>query len=151
MSKRQGPESGFTLVELLGAIAIFSILVALVFQVLHTGINASNKAKEGASLQREANIILSALTTRHETESSYTILLDQNPSASKISIRNETGEITVISQASYFYTIYNDTTHELLPTEAVIEPNNDESLSIRLIVEDAQGQSFEISTIISRM
>ncbi|MBM7570696.1 prepilin-type N-terminal cleavage/methylation domain-containing protein [Aquibacillus albus] len=151
-------QDGITLVELLATLAISSIVITIIFQVLFNGLNYSEKAQRTASIQNEANYIISLLTTQHETSSGYQIKLDQNPQAEMITITNDDGEVFTISNTNYVYSFY-DTSHETeqeMDLLTMINPKDSDQnhyLSIRLVVQDKRDSSirFEIKTIISRM
>ncbi|MCM3663824.1 prepilin-type N-terminal cleavage/methylation domain-containing protein [Mesobacillus subterraneus] len=63
--------NGFTLVELLAALALTGIIIVLVFSVLQTGIKQGESSKKDAFLQQEAQLIANTIRNKHLKESAY--------------------------------------------------------------------------------
>lgn len=72
-------QRGISLVELLAYIALFSIVVIMLWGIFFSGTSYSSKAITKNQLQQEANVILSELTTIHQTKSSYSIVREDLP------------------------------------------------------------------------
>ena len=52
---------GLTLIEVLGALAIMSFLIAIVYGVFMNGLNYSTKTKDTVSIGQETNYLLTLL------------------------------------------------------------------------------------------
>jgi prepilin-type N-terminal cleavage/methylation domain-containing protein len=63
--------NGFTLVELLAALTITSIILILAYSVFHTGIKQGESSKEDAFLQQEAQLIAETIRNKHLKETAY--------------------------------------------------------------------------------
>ncbi|WP_102345390.1 PulJ/GspJ family protein [Bacillus sp. Marseille-P3661] len=144
-------QTGITLIELLAALAILSVLISLTFGVLINGINYSKTAETNVLLQQDANYIFSFLTTQHETQSSYTIQFDQNPNASTITVLNASGDSTVLSSPNHEYSLYTSSSIPL-PNNTIITPSS-QNFFIKLVITDKKKPNlqFELQTTLSRM
>jgi prepilin-type N-terminal cleavage/methylation domain-containing protein len=150
-------EDGVTLVELLAVLAILSFLSVLVFGVFVNGFSYSKKANDTVSLQQEVNLIFTAITKHHESHTSYSIVLDQNPNATsfKLQFTNATGNIstTELSNSKYQYTVYQYSGNTDSLMENTKEINTSDPLSIKIIIQDKEKpeNKYEARTIISRL
>lgn len=63
--------NGFTLVELLAALTITSIIIVLAYSVFHSGIKQGESSKEDAFLQQEAQLIAETIRNKHLKEPDY--------------------------------------------------------------------------------
>lgn len=63
--------NGFTLVELLAALALTGIIIVLVFSVFETGIKQGENSKKDAFLQQEAQQIAKTIRNKHLKEPAY--------------------------------------------------------------------------------
>lgn len=63
--------NGFTLVELLAALALTGIIIVLVFSVFQTGVKQGESSKKDAFLQQEAQLIAKTIRKKHLKEPAY--------------------------------------------------------------------------------
>ena len=72
-------QKGITLVELLAALALVGLIVALAFSVMTQGISASDRNTSNQRIQQEANIIVEKLRREHlmnSHEAGYTSMIE---------------------------------------------------------------------------
>lgn len=69
---------GLTLLELLAAIAISSIVITLVVSVLISSFTSYQKTQVHVDLRQEANLIQTLLTEVHQKNAVYTILYNED-------------------------------------------------------------------------
>lgn len=128
-------EKGITLVELLAALAILGIIVAVIVSVLSTGTKASNKTATKQQLQQEANLIVEVLRSEY---------LESNNHVFDLSIEEEGGEQILLLDSRPISQGY---TYRFSDTE--IDPNFDTKFEMTII--DADGQYYEIDTTFSKL
>src|SRR5690606_24838365 len=126
---------GITLVELLAALAILGIIVAVIVSVLSTGTKASNKTATKQQLQQEANLIVEVLRSEY---------LESNNHVFDLSIEEEGGEQILLLDSRPISQGY---TYRFSDTE--IDPNFDTKFEMTII--DADGQYYEIDTTFSKL
>lgn len=101
---------GFTLLELLVAIAIMSIIGLLAWAVLFQGMTHSVNQKMKTTMQQELNLLLVALTRVHQTSDYYIISFNDNPNGNTITLygfSEENGDIThQYSNNDFTYSLY---------------------------------------------
>lgn len=66
-------QQGVTVIELLGALVIFSIVLTVIFSFFTTGSNAFQKGETDISLQNEANLLLTEITVAFYSENEFTL------------------------------------------------------------------------------
>lgn len=162
MKNKPFKQDGITLIELLITLSLLFIVGTLIFNIFINGINASNKAQANVFIQQEANHLLTKLTSWHESNSHYDIVLNKNPYATTITLipYDSNGVILeakkeVISSSSYEYSISYDLNGDIsactVLNKSIIK--DDKTLPIKLFLRDKKDPqlTFEIRTIISRM
>ncbi|MCA1055243.1 prepilin-type N-terminal cleavage/methylation domain-containing protein [Rossellomorea aquimaris] len=70
-------EKGVTLVEMLAALSILTIIGLVTWNVFFQGLFYSKKAESDISLQQEANIIAMKMTRIHQTSETYKVVSDR--------------------------------------------------------------------------
>jgi prepilin-type N-terminal cleavage/methylation domain-containing protein len=73
MSQYRNNENGITLIEVLAAIAIFSIIMGLLTNVVINSFNYHEKNYDNLKLGQEANLIITKLRNIHQTNKFYTL------------------------------------------------------------------------------
>lgn len=63
--------NGFTLVELLAALTITSVVLILAYAIFHSGIKQGDTSKKEAFLQQEAELIAEAIRNKHLKDPTY--------------------------------------------------------------------------------
>lgn len=143
-------QSGLTLIELLATITITSILSILIYNIFITGLLASLTAENTASLQQEANYLVTFIDDYHKRNESYTITIDENHK--KITFTNiVTFETEVINNSRFLYDIY-DTKNNVNALHTIQIDSANKNFHIQLIVKSEKSpKTYEINTIISRL
>ncbi|CEG28038.1 PulJ/GspJ family protein [Bacillus sp. B-jedd] len=143
-------QKGITLIEVLGTLAILTIVSGLVYGVLIGTTNNYNRLSAKADLSREANLILATIKNYHEkTEKTA-----GNPRAEY--------EIDYLS-GQYFIGAKNAATNQLYSKNFMVEVIKDgvlvdskikipstEPLKLKVIVKNSKGQFYETDTIIKK-
>ncbi|OIJ10284.1 hypothetical protein BKP35_14395 [Anaerobacillus arseniciselenatis] len=161
-------DKGMTLVELLLAMAIFSIVITVIWAVLFQGLNYSDRLKNTSFMQQEANLFITSLTRIHQTApENYTIIIDNNPNGTKITIESP-GMVSTFSNTKYFYSLYTSGGLELQEVDneddyifsylsdekhyIEVFPNRID-LPIKIVITDRENinSQVEVETIISKI
>lgn len=128
-------EKGITLVELLAALAIIGIIVAVIVNVLFTGTTASTKTATKQQLQQEANLIVEVIRSEYLKSDNHTFdikVIEEN-GVSKLFIDEE-----VVSQGyTYIY------------TPLYIDPKFD--TKFHMTIKDISGQFYIVDTTFSKI
>lgn len=159
-------EKGMTLLEVLLAFAVFSIVITVIWAVLFQGLNYSDRLKNNSFMQQEANLFMTALTRIHQTApEKYTIIFDDNPNATTVTIESPE-MVSTFSNEEFVYSLY---TMDGLPLQTYEDEDgyilfNDEEkfieiypnridLPIKIVIKDRMNSnsSVEIETIISKI
>ncbi|MCR2820555.1 PulJ/GspJ family protein [Lederbergia panacisoli] len=126
---------GLTLVEVLLAGAIASIVFALLFGILHFATNSMKMTKVESELQQEVNLILHTLTVIHEKNSQF-------------SFKTEDGSLTIITNEREF-SFSKNYDYELLVSKI---NNNPKNIKVKLTIKDREyGKEISVSTILSKL
>ncbi|MBE3569591.1 MAG: prepilin-type N-terminal cleavage/methylation domain-containing protein [Bacillales bacterium] len=88
--KQWNDQKGVTLIELLAAITLSSIVIAIAFAALFSAINIYKNNMAQARLQQEANIILSNLNQLSEKQDEMTISLSSDSQKLTIAANDHT-------------------------------------------------------------
>ena len=124
-------EKGLTLIELLGALVIFGIVITVIFSFFSFGSNAFQKDKAMVQLQNEANRIMTALTVAYYSEGTFTVeLKDDNGDGRADIVLNG----AIISESDLQYSV----TPETIAT-------NLEPVELELTVSDLQNPNEAIT------
>lgn len=127
-------ERGLTLVELLAALAIVGIIVAVIISVLSTGASSAERTSSKQKLQQEANYILEAVRKEYLENSDELIILKDGSTFSMI----RGTEARILSEG-YKYELEFD---------GIIDPAIDEEF--HLTVKDGDFE-FSIKTTLSKL
>jgi prepilin-type N-terminal cleavage/methylation domain-containing protein len=149
MTKHPSRESGITLVELLATLAILSILVVLSYGLFFNGLSASQQGKEQVNIQQEMNLLMTTITKIHETEDTYSIVVDQYPNAHTVQIKGGTKSFE-FSNSNFEYKLdYYQQVGTLLPN--TIQTKDPIYITVVISNKDMPSQKYEVKTIISRL
>ncbi|MET3697376.1 prepilin-type N-terminal cleavage/methylation domain-containing protein [Bacillus oleivorans] len=124
-------EKGLTLIELLGAIAIFGIVITVIFSFFSFGANGYQKGEMMVRLQNEANRIMTALTVAYYSEGNFTVESGDENGDGRADI---TLNGAVISDTTLLYS--------LSPEEIT---SNDEPVELVLTVTDLMNPAEAIT------
>jgi prepilin-type N-terminal cleavage/methylation domain-containing protein len=139
MKKWRDNERGLTIIELIATIAIFSIILLLITNVVISSITIHDKSYENLQLGQKANIIITELRSIHETNDTYTIRIN---ASGKIAV-NIDGSDRILGEEGYDYEI----------SEEPISVGETDSLTfLTLIITDQDtGRSITLDTTLSRI
>ncbi|USK84261.1 PulJ/GspJ family protein [Peribacillus asahii] len=131
-------QSGVTLIELLAALAISTLLIGIVYGVFTYSVQSNNKTQSHINLRQEANLIITEMRKRHqEATANYEICYDEllaNELPSKQGL--------LLEKVSIGKTTVNQTTckEEIDPSQA---------LPVQFTLTDQQNHNqFTIDTVI---
>lgn len=141
----QKNEEGITLIELLLALTILSIVSILIWSVFNKGVEYTNNAITKNQLQQEANILITNLTKIHQSSNEYLIAV------------NNSCTITVEAQTNKSTEIYNfDSQNICLEVNftGVIKPiGKDNEFPLDIIVTDKKNKenSIMVNAVLTRL
>jgi Tfp pilus assembly protein PilV len=163
MDSKYLKQDGLTLIELLVSISLLFLVGMLVFNVLIKGKEYSLQAQSTIYIQQEGNRISTKLTSWHEKNKQYKIVLNQNPDATSISLIPYDGagnlledNQEVISSNSFYYSVCYDRNQDdsnICTDRSLNKLVTQKALPIKILIKDKKNSrlTFEIKTIISRM
>lgn len=147
-------QRGITLIELLGAITILSIISIIIWNVFFQGLSFTDSLQIETQMQQEANLILASLRKMHRSSDEYSIENSDDPNSSYITIKNNTSVIE-FHNGNFIYKLYLITNNEqqqiMNDTPVIINPNK-QHLQIKLIITDRENMNrqYEIEDHIAR-
>lgn len=127
-------ERGLTLVELLAALAIVGIIIAVIVSVLSTGASSAERTSSKQKLQQEANYILEAVRKEYLENSDELIILKDGSTFSMI----RGTEARILSEGYQYELVF----------DGIIDPAIDEEF--HLTVKDGDFE-FSIKTTLSKL
>lgn len=74
-------KNGFTIVELLAALALSGIVLTIIFSIFFTGIKQSGDTNKDLALQQEANIVATQLRNeylKYDSDDEYSLSVENN-------------------------------------------------------------------------
>lgn len=163
MNSKYLKQDGLTLIELLVSLSLLFLVGMLVFNVLIHGKEYSLQAQSTVFIQQEGNRISTKLTSWHEKNKKYKIVLNQNPDATSISLipYDSVGNLLednqkVISSNGFKYTVCYDRNQDdstFCTDGSLTKIVTEKALPIKILIKDKKDSrlTFEIKTIISRM
>lgn len=140
-------EKGITLVELLAAISILLIISPLLYSVLISANKSFSQISAKSNLEQEANLITSTINSYQQGGSSYHISYDSGTAY----IGTDTPDHLLGNEKIIENIEINGTTIGKSPNEdADIDPNIIKSITVKITLNNHQGDTFVIDTIIKR-
>jgi prepilin-type N-terminal cleavage/methylation domain-containing protein len=145
MNEYRSNENGLTLIEVLAAIAIFSIVLLLITNVVINSFNFHEKNYDKLELGREANLIITELRSIHQTVEEYK--LESNDSGHlQLEINKN---IRFLGSEGYQYKILDS--QDLTKEKKIDVKDNDTSVFFTLIViHEKTNKSISLETTLSR-
>jgi prepilin-type N-terminal cleavage/methylation domain-containing protein len=143
-------ERGVTLIEVLAAITILSIIGVTIWQVFFQGYQFSQRSVTKNKLQQESNIVITMLTRIHQTEEEYKI----DSGSCEIKILNKDGaEIENFSNSQYCFKAENPVTKLELPPTTLkpFQTGNDLELVIRISESDNLSNNVGVKAFLYRL
>lgn len=150
-------ETGITLIEVLAAITILSIVTVIIYNVFSNGLRYSSQAEDTVLIQQEANYLLTLLKKQHENAANdYTVTVENNHNTVIIN-KNRSNEMDA-TNSQYLYQIcdlddvkscdeQNATDHTITKTPS----NGRFHVKMILINKSNPDIKYEIQTILSRL
>ncbi len=153
MRKRFGEfmknKSGLTLIELLAALAIGTIVIGLAFSVLHSSMKTYQKTESQQLLQQEANLMMTQLRNIHQNNSSYSIEFDSVENIYLITLSD--GSKQSFSQSKYKTEISINGQPVSTAKIVTIGSNMKQYKIVIKITDPRTNNKFTIKTGISRL
>ncbi len=151
-------EKGITLVEVLAALALLSIVSIITWNVLIQGSIFSQNIRTNTLIQQEANIIINSLTRVHQLSSPYyQITVESNSNSSFLLIEGNNTIMFDNPNFRYSIEIFDELGNVVSgegENEVIykVDPNK-EDLDIRIIIGDIQNNklNYEVKTIFSKL
>lgn len=140
---------GLTLIEILAALTIGTIVIGLAFSVLLNSMNAYKRTENKQLLQQEANIILTQLRTIHRSESTYVIGYSELENQYKITLANGKTENLGNSNYKIELAIDNIVISET-NAQSIDSTRNDYQLSLKMN-DPTTNNEFSIVTGLTRL
>lgn len=141
--------NGLTLIELLVALAIGTIVIGLTFSVLHTSMKTFNKSESQQLLQQEANLMVTQLRNIHLMNVSYKIEYDSVENVYFITLSD--GSKQVFGQSKYKTQISIDGQPVSTAMSMIIDPNIKQYKIVIKMIDPNTTNEFTIKTGISRL
>lgn len=142
-------KNGLTLIELLVALAIGTIVIGLIFSVLHTSMNTLKKSESQQLLQQEANLMVTRLRNIHRMNPSYTIEYDSVENSYLMTLSD--GSKQVLGQSKYKIEITIDGQPVSTTKAMTIRPNMKQYKIVLKIIDPSTTNEFTVKTGISRL
>lgn len=144
--KQWNEQKGVTLIELLAAITLTTIVIAIAFSALFSAIKIYKDNQAQARLQQEADIILSHLNQISEKQNEITIRLSPDSRTLTIAANDD----TYIYDQNYYEISINS--NQLQPGDSVTLKTNT-PIPILLYVKDRNlsNQQVKVSTTLERI
>ena len=140
---------GLTLIELLAALAIGTIVIGLAFSVLHTSMNTYKKSESQQLLQQEANLMVTQLRNIHQANSAYSIEFDSVENVYLISLSD--GSRQPLGESKYKTEIFIDGQPITTANPVTIDQNRKQYKIFIKIMDPNTSSEFTIKTGISRL
>lgn len=146
--KQWNEQKGVTLIELLAAITLTTIVIAIAFSALFSAIKIYKDNQAQARLQQEADIILSHLNQISEKQNEITIRL--SPDSRTLTIAANDDTYTYTYDQNYYEISINS--NQLQPGDSVTLKTNT-PIPILLYVKDRNlsNQQVKVSTTLERI
>jgi prepilin-type N-terminal cleavage/methylation domain-containing protein len=144
--KQWNEQKGVTLIELLAAITLTTIVIAIAFSALFSAIKIYKDNQAQARLQQEADIILSHLNQMNEKQNEITIRLSPDSRTLTIAANDD----TYTYDQNYYEISINS--NQLQPGDSVTLKTNT-PIPILLYVKDRNlsNQQVKVSTTLERI
>jgi type II secretory pathway pseudopilin PulG len=150
-------EKGITLVELLAAIAIVSVIAGMIVSIVISSMNNANSIEKSNDLRTQANSILFQLTNLHQNSREYTIKYEDSNKFSILSINsNGINKSSVIDLNDYEYELYVNDEKLTASNDITINLRDSNYLTAKIklkLVGTGKGRDDEVTihSSISRM
>ncbi|WP_235524970.1 prepilin-type N-terminal cleavage/methylation domain-containing protein [Planococcus glaciei] len=151
-------QKGVTLVELLAALALVSIVAAIAWTVLGIGFKHTAVETGKTKMQQDANIIISTLTNEHRRNSTYSLIFEND----KLKIETCTAPGTCSNQTleqnyDFSGTTINGTvidSHDSTPVDQILnlEPKKNHTyLTLKLTDLNNSNKTITVETALTRI
>lgn len=130
---------GFSLIEVLAALALTSMALGLVFSIWHSGVKQGNGNKSEVLLQQEAQIIAETLRNTHLMSYSYKLNVDED----KVVLDNKvlSGRFNYQAEITHQEKLYGNSEEILVNTRKPV--------SIKLVISSGD-KSYTLRTTLAR-
>ncbi|OZM57872.1 hypothetical protein CIB95_05815 [Lottiidibacillus patelloidae] len=153
-------ENGLTLIEVLATIAIFSIILGLITNVVINSFNYHDKSYDNLKLGQEANLIITKLRTIHQKNEGYLLKYD---TSGNLLIDQGDGEQLLGKQDGYRYELsahladdssesinYEVQDGAVLEDELIVKKKSTVFLTIK-IIDEKSNKSISLETTLTRL
>ncbi|WML59564.1 prepilin-type N-terminal cleavage/methylation domain-containing protein [Neobacillus sp. PS2-9] len=147
-------ERGLTLIEVLIAVAILSIIGVIIWNVFYQGYSYSKKATSRNSMQQETNILITNLKKIHQSNINYTIKssnCDITVTYQKDPTSTAQTQIFSHSQICFKLEIIVDSINQGAGPINIQPNKSDITLNINTSDKNNPGNNLTISTFLYRM
>lgn len=138
-------EKGITLVELLTALAIVGVIIAVIMSVLLTGTSSADRTSSKQQLQQEANYIVETIRAEYLKKDDAIIEIIVNKTEKKLFINTKLvsdGYDYILKKPAKFKTVGYKDYHYIRPKENV---------EYELVIIARDKQEFTIKTTFSKL
>lgn len=151
-------QAGITLIEVLAALTILSIVTVIIYNVFSNGLRYSSQAEDTVLIQEETNYLLTLLKEQHENAANdYTVTVENNQNTIILN-KGRSNEMNA-TNSQYLYQIcdMDDTSQSCDQQNATdhtitITPSNERFyLKIILTNKNTPDITYKIQTILSRL
>ena len=160
MMKQLSKQNGISLVEVLAIIVIVSIVSSLIYNIMFSGMNFSEKESRKATLQQQSNYVLVVWREYHENGAPYKITVSNDAKTVKFEQYSSASfdavtRTDVISDSRFSYELFasseDDTIHKI--TQNTFIPTVDKNLKLEIVIlnEGKGTSSYKLETVLSRL
>jgi prepilin-type N-terminal cleavage/methylation domain-containing protein len=156
-------ENGLTLIEVLATIAIFSIIMGLITNVVINSFNYHDKSYDNLKLGQEANLIITKLRTIHQQNKGYrlkydttgNLFIDQGEGDGEQLLGKETGYRYELSayladddSETINYVVQDD--GSVLEDEILVKKKSTVFLTIK-VIDEKTNKSISLESTLTRL
>lgn len=136
-------QKGLTLIELLAALSLFSVVILISSTVMINALTSEAKVSDASTLQQETNFLINDLRKQYDDNETILCLV---PNRQEISVHPDSAFLTVNEKGEQTeLTVANGCI-----SKADSQPINESALKVKLIVESAAGQSFAAESVFDK-
>jgi prepilin-type N-terminal cleavage/methylation domain-containing protein len=141
-------QRGLTVIELLVAISIGTLVLIIAFNVLNILLNSYKNNVVKSNLQQEANIIMTTMTNLFQQTNQYTIEMTNND---KLNISSKQNQLFSFEKEVYNYSIKIDGTAIAQGSSVTLSTNK--PIIVDIYISDIKNPKnlVHISTILKRL
>lgn len=144
-------EDGVTLVELLAALVLMSIVGAIIWNTVFISMRYSTTETKKLRLQQEANYVITEIQRYHRQCNKYNMTIHEDKISIKNCERDSSNLPDLVINNTFQYSSSPEFHEDIDDPDAQIEPKTSD-LSFTLTIKDAEKTNLEVNihTVISR-